>query len=48
MQLIIQSHLFDREMFLNEHVISHPDKSFWDKVCLENVCAGQGIYASGV
>lgn len=37
MQLIIQSHLFDREMFLNEHVISHPNKSFWDR-CASKMC----------
>lgn len=35
MQLIIQSNLFGREMFLNEHVISHPDKSFWDRCALK-------------
>lgn len=34
MQLITQSHLFGKEMFLNEHVISHTDKSFWDRCAL--------------
>ena len=34
MQLITQSHLSGKEMFLNEHVISHTDKSFWDRCAL--------------
>lgn len=43
MQLIIQSHLFGREMFLNEHAISHTDKSFWDR-CALKMCVWDRVF----